>query len=107
MFLQQFERKFIVALRQSAVAHHVGKHDCGEFALFAICTHDSVNVAPFQLGEEIVDLHFGFSSQSFWKRGSFRSGSNIGSSRSSAGGSGTPPASALSYGIESRFCKAT
>jgi len=26
--------------------------------------------------------HFGFSSQSFWKRGSFRGGSNMGSSRS-------------------------
>src|SRR5437588_7967223 len=42
---------------------------------------------------------------SFWKRGSFRSGSNIGSSRSSAGVSGTgrraPP-----YGIENSFCKA-
>ena len=47
MFLQQFGRKFIVALRQSAVAHHVGKHDCGEFALFPVCTHDSVDVAPF------------------------------------------------------------
>ena len=36
MFLQQFERKFIVALRQSAVAHHVGKHDGREFALLAV-----------------------------------------------------------------------
>ena len=32
--------------------------------------------------------YLGFSSQSFWKRGSPRSGSNIGSSRSSAGVSG-------------------
>src|SRR5205085_8603175 len=55
-----------------------------------------VNVAPLQFGEEIVDLHFGFSSQSFWKRGSLRSGSNIGSSRSRAGVS--------EPGIESSFC---
>src|SRR5437899_8534432 len=44
---------------------------------------------------------------SFWKRGSFRSGSNIGSSRSSAGVSGTfSVASGPPYGIESSFCKA-
>src|SRR6266480_5119098 len=41
-----------------------------------------VNIAPLQFGEEIAGDHFGFSAQSFWKRGSFRSGSNIGSSRS-------------------------
>src|SRR5437899_3031827 len=45
---------------------------------------------------------------SFWKRGSFRSGSNIGSSRSSARVSGTFAAlSGLSYGVESSFCKAS
>src|SRR6266566_9092585 len=38
---------------------------------------------------------------SCWKRGSFRSGSNIGSSRSSAGVSG--PAKKPAYGIESSF----
>src|SRR6266581_4305715 len=44
---------------------------------------------------------------SFWKRGSFRSGSNIGSSRSSAGVSGTfCVASGPAYGSESSFCKA-
>ena len=43
---------------------------------------------------------------SFWKRGSFRSGSNIGSSRSSAGVSGTLLANGPLYGIESNFCKA-
>ena len=44
---------------------------------------------------------------SFWKRGSFRSGSNIGSSRSSAGVSGTLDSQcAFAYGIESSFCKA-
>src|SRR4029077_3243227 len=41
---------------------------------------------------------FGAAAASFWKRGSFRSGSNIGSSRSSAGVSGVSP------GIESSFC---
>src|SRR6476660_10318627 len=39
-------------------------------------------------------------STSFWKRGSFRSGSNIGSSRSNSGLSGTPTAVGSSYGIE-------
>jgi len=43
---------------------------------------------------------------SFWKRGSFRSGSNIGSSRSNAGVSGTLEASAPAHGIESSLCKA-
>ena len=46
-------------------------------------------------------------SASFWKRGSFRSGSNIGSSRSSAGVSVRfPVTSALLDGIDSSFCKA-
>src|SRR5438105_5099684 len=66
-----------------------------------------VNIAPLQFGEEIVVSHFVFSSQSFWKRGSFRSGSNMGSSRSSAGVSGhCPPPNGPSYGSESIFCKA-
>src|SRR6266705_5422163 len=42
----------------------------------------------------------------FSKRGSYRSGSNIGSSRSSAGVSGTPTARGPVYGIVSSFCKA-
>ena len=51
--------------------------------------------------------HFGAGeATSFWKRGSFRSGSNIGSSRSSAGVSGTLLANGPLYGIESNFCKA-
>ena len=37
----------------------------------------SRNVASLKFGEEIA-FHFDFSSQSFWKRGSFRSGSKIG-----------------------------
>src|SRR5947208_1704230 len=52
-------------------------------------------------------IYFGGLNASFWKRGSFRSGSNIGSSRSSAGVSGTfCVASGPAYDIESSFCKA-
>src|SRR6266705_6063379 len=54
-----------------------------------------------------LQVYFGADSLSFWKRGSFRSGSNIGSSRSRAEVSGTFAAlSGLSYGVESSFCKA-
>src|SRR5213595_4325530 len=42
---------------------------------------------------------------SFWKRGSFRNGSNIGSSRSKAGVSGGFAARGASYGIESSLVK--
>ena len=58
----------------------------------------------------LLDPDYGFASfgtsdaASFWKRGSARSGSNIGSSRSSAGVSGTPIAPL--YGIESSLSKA-
>jgi hypothetical protein len=34
-----------------------------------------------EAGDPPPDLYFWFSSQSFWKRGSLRNGSNIGSSR--------------------------
>ena len=40
---------------------------------------------------------------SFWKRGSFRSGSNMGSSRSTAGVSGMPIEQKPPLGIESSF----
>src|SRR5947207_13249136 len=49
---------------------------------------------------------FGALDASFWKRGSFRSGSNIGSSRSSAGVRGIIVVSETAYGIESGFCNA-
>src|SRR5438477_9889647 len=49
-----------------------------------VSNRDFVNIAPLQLGKEVVDLHFGFSSQSFWKRGSVRSESQTGSRRSEA-----------------------
>src|SRR5207247_10037926 len=42
---------------------------------------------------------------SFWKRGSLRSGSNIGSIRSNAGVSGGFAANGASYGIESSVVK--
>src|SRR5436190_17567003 len=41
------------------------------------------------LVNHIPGIQCGFSSQSFWKRGSFRSESNMGSSRRSAGVSGS------------------
>jgi len=47
---------------------------------------------------------FGSEAASFWKRGSFRSGSNIGSSRSSAGVSGRREGSGPSYGVDNSFC---
>src|SRR5438105_13462906 len=63
-----------------------------------------------QLSEKVsvVYLEFceGGCSTSFWKRGTFRSGSNIGSSRRSAGVSGIIVLSEPAYGIERRFCKA-
>jgi hypothetical protein len=43
---------------------------------------------------------------SFWKRGSFRSGSNMGSSRSRAGVNGTLEAVGPEYGMQSSFCNA-
>jgi hypothetical protein len=50
---------------------------------------------------------FGTLEASFWKRGSLRSGSNIGSSRSIAGVSGTLSlGNAPAYGVESSCCKA-
>jgi hypothetical protein len=54
----------------------------------------------------IAQVHGCFSSQSFWKRGSLRSGSNIGSSLNSAGVSGICEGNGPSYGIESNFFKA-
>jgi hypothetical protein len=67
-----------------------------------------------QVGGEITDVTapylsavFGAAdSASFWKRGSLRNGSNMGSSRRNAGVSGTVGASGASYGIESSFCNA-
>lgn len=36
MFFQQFEREFVIALGQCAVANHVGEHDGSQPALFVI-----------------------------------------------------------------------
>src|SRR5213596_2952087 len=82
------------------------KHSTAIHLFWESGARDVVNVAPFQLGKERrLLVHFAGSSQSFWNRGSFRSGSNIGSSRSSAGVSG-PAGKAPPYGSESSFCKA-
>jgi hypothetical protein len=60
------------------------KHSTAIHLFWESGARDLVNVAPFQLGKERrLLVQFAGSSQSFWKRGSFRSGSNIGSSRSS------------------------
>jgi len=56
------------------------------------------------IGSAYLSAVSGAVEASFWKRGSFRSGSNIGSSRSRAGVSGLVIAPL--YGIESSFCKA-
>lgn len=53
MFLQQFQRQLVVALRQRTVAHHVGEHDGGQLALFGAGAHwsrqtfSSVKKLPF------------------------------------------------------------
>src|SRR6266481_566333 len=83
------------------------KHSTAIHLFWESGVRDVVNVAPFQLGKERrLLVHFAGSSQSFWKRGSFRSGSIIGSSQSSPGVSGRFEASVLAYGIESSLCKA-
>src|SRR6516165_10912116 len=62
------------SLRQRPAANDVGNRDL-------------VNIAPLQLGKEVVDLHLYLPSEcaSFSNRGSPRSGSKSGSSRSGAG----------------------
>src|SRR5213595_807373 len=59
---------------------------------------DFVDLAPFQIGEEVARIHGFFSSQSFWKRGSPRKGSHCGWSLRSAG------VRQLLYGISKRRC---
>jgi hypothetical protein len=36
MFLEQLERERFVALRERAVAHHVGNHESRQLALFGV-----------------------------------------------------------------------
>src|SRR5262245_45056241 len=62
---------------------------------------------PLNLGSHAESYFGAGGATSFWKRGSFRSESNIGSSRRSAGASGMLYASWVSYGVESNFCKET
>src|SRR5438132_5116406 len=73
--------------------------------------HRSRGKSCWREADEGRDSYFGFyfgtgEAASFWKRGSFRSGSNMGSSRSSAEVSGMFEASGPSYGLESSFCNA-
>src|ERR1019366_3044228 len=60
-----------------------------------ISDRDFVNVAPLEFGKEIIGLHFGFSSQSFWKRGSPRRESKSESRRSRAAVKGGAPSEGL------------
>src|SRR5438128_1249608 len=79
---------------RQVLGHMTGEKNVRDLELdlfFKLCRH-----AYFGAGD----------SASFWKRGSFRSGSNIGSSRSSAGVSGTPNENEPEYGVERSFCKA-
>src|SRR5258708_6070696 len=78
--------------------HRNGQAKCGES--YSSATRLLTSGLPY------LSAVFGAAeATSFRKRGSFRSGSNIGSSRSSAGVSGMFPATPA-YGIESSFCKA-
>src|SRR5207247_7620121 len=64
---------------------------------YCVDDRDFVDLAPFQFGEEVARIQ-GFSSQSFWKRGSPRKGSHCGWSLRSAG------VRQLLYGICKRCC---
>src|SRR5437762_12225506 len=88
--VQFLNRRVLVVNRKLRVANDVDEQDMGDFELDLF----------LDLGGHV---HFGAVATSFWKRGSFRSGSNIGSSRSSAGVSGMYLSSAPSPGIESSF----
>src|SRR5438034_804494 len=88
--LQFLNRRVLVANRKLRVANDVDEQDMGDFELDLF----------LDLGGHV---HFGAVSASFWKRGSLRSGSNIGSSRSNAGVSGIFNVQAPAPGIESTF----
>ena len=43
MFLEQFERQFVVALGKRAIAHHVREHDGGELSVLSVFgDHDNI-----------------------------------------------------------------
>ena len=65
MFFKQLQRKPVVTLRQRAVAHHVGEHDRGQFALFDIFGRHE-RIKPECVRKEMTNLprsvyHFRFS----------------------------------------------
>src|SRR6266481_7567554 len=70
--VQFLNRRVLVANRKLRVANDVDEQDMGDFELDLFLNFSG-------------HVHFGAVATSFWKRGSLRSGSNIGSSRSSAG----------------------
>src|SRR5205823_3234502 len=105
--IQQFQQPSLLGRYQLGVADNVDKEHIGDLQ-FDLLAHFSRHGNDCSR-ESLTPLHQSFGwdeAASFWKRGSFRSGSNMGSSRSSAGVSATVAPSALSYGIESSFCKA-
>src|SRR5262245_29924943 len=53
MFLQQFQRKLVVALTEGAVAHHVGKHDGCQLALLSLGAHTSVRSTSASIGRPL------------------------------------------------------
>src|SRR5512132_899406 len=91
--VQFLKRRMLVANRQLGVTDDVDEKDMRDFERDLVLNFSD-------------HVHFGAVATSFWKRGSFRSGSNIGSSRSSAGVSGMYLSSAPVPGIESTCCKA-
>src|SRR4029077_13244405 len=91
--VQLLNRRVLVANRKLRITNDVDEQDMGDFELDLL----------LDLSRHI---HLGVGdAASFWKRGSLRSGSNIGSSRSSAGVSGMYLSSAPSPGTESTCCK--
>ena len=91
--IEQLEQSPLLRSHQLRVADNVDKEHIGNLQLDLF----------LNFGRHLVNYFGACSAASFWKRGSFRSGSNIGSSRSSAGVSGMPTASEPPLGIESSF----
>src|SRR5438552_17001643 len=106
--IQQFQQPSLLGRYQLRVADNVDKEHIGDLQ-FDLLAHFSRHGNDCSR-ESLTPLHQSFGwdeAASFWKRGSFRSGSSMGSSRSRAGVSGTPfEASGPGYGIESSFCNA-
>src|SRR5438105_519581 len=83
------------------------KRTCATSSWISFLTSAAIPPQLRRLAQTPLPHSFGAAdSASFWKRGSFRSGSNIGSSRRNAGVSGTVGAGGASYDIESSFCNA-